>query len=300
MSATPPTGSPPRTRFWSRTLAIEIAVLLAIPLVLGATLGFFEINPVESEDLTPVGYDAHLLLNSFPDDSLVVEFAYESNVGPPPNSAVAVLLDRINETCQKASVTVDEHEFTSDQSTFSDAQLWNLELAQRQHWPFWGTMSLFYLYLGGSYGPDSSVIGLAYRGSSIAIFEGTIDSDSSLLSNTAAYTTTVLVHEFGHELGLVGIIGNAPNEDHAHPPHSTDPNDVMYWEVDTTAISVLGPSPPTQFDSADLSDLATVRATPIWTELLPWAVLAVCVAAAALLLWSVRQERRRAPTARPK
>ncbi|MGI0155850.1 MAG: hypothetical protein ACREDE_06925, partial [Thermoplasmata archaeon] len=61
-----------RGRLWTRWLAIQVGVLLAIPVILGGTLGFFEINPVQSERSTPVGYDAHLLLDSFPDSSLIV------------------------------------------------------------------------------------------------------------------------------------------------------------------------------------------------------------------------------------
>jgi hypothetical protein len=279
-----PSGRSGRPRLWTRALAIEVGLILAIPVGLGATVGFFEINPVAAELFTPVGFEAHLLLDAFPDDRLIVEIAYDRSVGPPTAASVSTLLDRIKETCDKSSVVVDVHAITSPSSNYSDAGLLSLEEQVRQHWPVPGTMALFYLYLGASYGPESDVIGLAYRGSSIAIFEGTITSDTSLLGNAAAVTTTVMVHEFGHELGLVGIIGNAPNEDHAHPPHSTDPNDVMYWEVDTTGIALLGSNPPTQFDNADIADLATVRSTPIPTELLPWGVLITCLLAAGLLV----------------
>jgi len=280
----PPRGSG-RRRVWTRRFAVTVALILAVPVVLGVTVGFFELNPVAAELLTPVGYDAHLLLEPFPDDSLVVEIAYQASAGPPPASAVSTLLSRINETCEKASITVDEHEIGSTATSFTVNGLLSLEEQTRQHWPVPGVMSLFYLYLDAAYGPESDVIGLAYRGSSSAIFEGTIVGDS-FLTDAAAVTTTVMIHEFGHELGLVGIIGNAPNEDHAHPPHSDDLNDVMYWEVDTTGISVLGQTPPTNFDAADLSDLNTVKGTPIWTELLPWAVLATCLIAAALIVRS--------------
>lgn len=270
-----------RTFRWTKGLAVTVAILLAVPVVLGVAVGLFEINPVAAEVYSTVGEDAHLLLDGFPDNTLVVEFAYQQSAGPPPSSAVATLLDRINETCQKATVALDEHPFSAPTASFDDAQLLSLVEQNRQHWTVPGTATLFYLYLAGSYAPDPSVIGLAFRASSIAVFEGTIASEPTLAGNPTGYTTTVLVHEFGHELGLVGIYGSAPNEDLAHPPHSNDPNDVMYWEVDSTKIGLLGGGPPTQFDAADMSDLSHVRSAVIPLEVLPWVLLAVCVLLAA-------------------
>lgn len=281
-----------RVRVWTKALAIEVGIILAVPAVLGLGLGFFEINPVQAEMLSSVGDDAHLLLNSFPDGTLTVEIAFQQSVGPPPAVAVSTLLARINETCSKASISVDEHGFASSSTVFSDADLANLDQQLRQHWPYPGTMSLFYLYLGGSYAADSAVIGLAFRASSIAVFEGTILSDSSLLGNAPAVTTTVMIHEFGHELGLVGVFGHVPNEDPAHPPHSNDPNDVMYWEVDSTQIALLGATPPTQFDAADMSDLSAMKQTVIPYEVLPWVVLGICAASAVgLVYFDVRRRR---------
>jgi hypothetical protein len=260
---------------------VQVAIILAIPLLLGGLLGFFELNPVAAEMLSSVGSEAHLLLEPFPDGSLVVEIAYQSTAGPPPASSVSTLLSRIEETCQKNSVTVDEHSFSSLTTNFTDAGLDTLEMNVRHHWPIPGTMALFYLYLDGSYS-TADVIGLAYHGSSIAIFEGTIAADAG--ASAAAVTTTVMVHEFGHELGLVGIVGHAPNEDPSHPYHSANSSDVMYWAVDTTAILDLLSPPSTQFDAADMSDLATVKSTPILTEILPWAVLVAAVTCALLLV----------------
>jgi hypothetical protein len=287
-----------KTRVWTKWLAVQVAIVLALPVILGVTIGFFQLNPVESEMLSGVGDDAHLLLNSFPDNTLTVEIAYQQSVGPPPSAAVSTLLDRINETCSKASVSVDEHAFASTATTFSDSDLTTLDQQLRQNWPAPGSMSLFYLYLDGSYAPDNSVIGLAFRASSIAVFEGTIGSDSSLLGNSVADTTTVMIHEFGHELGLVGIFGHVPNEDLSHPPHSDDPNDVMYWEIDSTQISLLGATPPTQFDAADMSDLSMMKTTLIPYEILPWVVLAICIIGAVVLVYfDLRRRRRESPSA---
>ncbi len=282
-----------RRRFGRWAIAIEATAILLLPVLLGATVGLFEINPVEAEMLAPVGSEAHLLLNSFPDPTLVLEIAYQSTVGPPAASTVATLLDRVNETCQKSRVVVDEHAFTSSAPTFDLAGLLNLEREVRQHWPTWGTMSLFYLYLGAGYGPNPDILGLAYRGSSIAVFEGTIQAVTPGVVGPGPVTTTVMVHEFGHELALVGIYGGAPNEDPNHPDHSIDPNDVMYWEVDTRAlVGGITSNPPTQFDAADMADLSTVRATLIPYEVLPWIVLGVSVLSAVLLLWIERRRDR--------
>jgi len=224
-----------------------------------------------------------------------VEVAYQSGGGAPPASALSVLGSRINETCTHSSLAWSIHPFTSTQSSFTTDDLLRLTTSTRQVWPGPGTTSLFYLYTSGTFADDSSVLGISFRGSSIAVFAGTVAANAPS-AMIAPVTATVLVHEFGHELGLVGIVGSAPNEDPAHPYHSSDPNDVMYWSVETTA-SLLGlfggPAPPTQFDAADLSDLATVKSTPIVLELLPWVVLGgVAVAVLVLTVRHVRAGRR--------
>ncbi len=271
---------------------MEIAVLAVTPLVLGVVVGFWQINPVASAEYAAVGSEAHLLLEGFPDDRLVVEIAYQTTVGPPPGPSVATLLSRIHETCQKSVVQLDEHAFSSSQSSFSESQILTLESHVRQVWPTWGTMSLFYLYLGGSDSSNPGTLGMAYRGSSIAVFAGTIATASGAVGATAV-TTTVLVHELGHELGLVGIVGYAPNEDPNHPYHSSDPSDVMYWAVETTAISRLSGGPPNQFSAADLSDLTTVKKTFIYSEVIPWIVLALVGVVAGYLLVSQQRSLRR-------
>ncbi|MGI0132089.1 MAG: hypothetical protein ACREDK_03205 [Thermoplasmata archaeon] len=289
-----PTAARPTGRSTARLLVIEAAIVLLLPAIFGVALGWYAVNPRQAENLSPTGSEAHDLLNGFPDSSLTVEIDYQASAGPPPSASVSVLEQRINSTCSKSSVIVEEIPFSSSSTSFHEGDLVALEDRVRHSWPTPGTAVLGYLFLDGSDADHPSTIGLAYRGASIAVFEGTIRSDAPLSAATAV-TTTVLVHEFGHELGLVGIVGSAPNEDPQHPYHSSDPNDVMYWAVDSTAVfsGLFGGGPPNQFDAADLSDLANVRSTPIVLEVIPWAVLAVCVIAGVVLLASARRRRTR-------
>jgi len=293
---------PPRKHRWTRVLAIQVALILAVPVVIGVVLGWFDFDPGAAEEFSSVGSEAHALLNGFPDSTLVVEIDYQASAGPPPAASVSVLESRINETCSKSSVTVNEYAFSSSASQFSEAGLFALEQSQRHSWSSPGTIVVDYLYLNGADADNTNTLGLAYRGASIAVFEGTIQATAPA-GEAAAVTTTVMVHEFGHELGLVGIVGSTPNEDPNHPGHSNDPNDVMYWAVDSTAILgglLGGGGPPNQFGAADLADLSTVKSTPIVQEVLPWVVLGASVVAAGVVFWHVtRRPPRKVPPKAP-
>lgn len=289
-----PSG-PPRRRGWSRLQSwavVGFLVILPLPLALG--FGWFGLNPVTAEQSAPVGSLAHELLNSFPDDRLVVEIASAPGAAPPAAS-VSLLWDRMNETLQKASIQFVFETVSVPMSSFTADGLFSVEQGVRQFWPTVGEMALFYLCVHGSYADQSGVLGLAYRGSSIAVFSDTIASTAGS-GDPTAITSTVLIHEFGHELGLVGLVGTAPNEDPAHPGHSTDPNDVMYYAVETSGgLSGLfgGTSPPTQFQAADIADLQTVRNTPIPLELIPPVVLTMCWIAAGAAFVVFRKAARR-------
>jgi hypothetical protein len=274
-------------------LWISVGLLVAVPFLLGAAIGWWGLNPQEAERLSPVGGYAHQLLGSFPDGRLVVEIA-STHGDAPPASSVSVLWTRMNETLSKSSISFVSETVSSGQGTYSTDDLFSVETAVRQHWPSPGQMALFFLFVRGSYAGGSGVLGLAFHGSSIAVFPSEIAANVPG-GQVSGVTATVMVHEFGHELGLVGLVGSAPNEDPTHPGHSTDPNDVMYWAVESTAgiLGLLGGgSTPTQFDAQDLADLQTVRNTPLLLELLPYIVGGVFWTSAGILYFAGRRARK--------
>jgi hypothetical protein len=280
---------------WTRLQAgLIIGFLVLLPLPLSLAFGWFGLNPVQAERSSPVGALAHELLSSFPDNRLVVEIASAPGAAPPAAS-VALLWTRMNQTVQKASIQFVSETVSIPASTFTTDSLFSVEQGVRQYWPGVGQMALFYLCVHGSYGGPSGTLGLAFRGSSIAVFSDTIGTTAGG-GDPTPIASTVLIHEFGHELGLVGLVGSAPNEDLAHPGHSNDPNDVMYYAVETTAgLGGLlgGGPPPTQFGAADLTDLQTVRNTPIALELIPPVAFAVCWVGAAVAWLALRRAIRR-------
>ncbi|MGQ0616713.1 MAG: hypothetical protein ACT4PW_06935 [Acidimicrobiia bacterium] len=123
-----------------------------------------------------------------------------------------------------------------------------------------GTVVLRLLFLEGVFEGSAGVLGVAVRGDTAAIFSDAISASGGLLSGSGPIENAVVTHEVGHLLGLVDVYRQTGRADPDHPGHSSNPGSVMYWAVESSLIgSLLGEFPPTEFDQADLADLAAIR-----------------------------------------
>jgi hypothetical protein len=116
------------------------------------------------------------------------------------------------------------------------------------------------LFVRGDYEGDTGVLGVAVRSDIAAVFVDQVAGSAGLLGGSAVIERSVSTHEVGHLLGLVDLFLATGRGDPAHPGHSTSSGSVMYWAVESDVIgAILGANPPTEFDAADLADLATIR-----------------------------------------
>jgi hypothetical protein len=116
------------------------------------------------------------------------------------------------------------------------------------------------LFVRGDYEGDTGVLGVAVRSDVAAVFVDQVAGSGGLLGGSAVVERSVSTHEVGHLLGLVDLFLPTGRQDPQHPGHSTSPGSVMYWAVESDVIgAILGANPPTEFDAADLADLATIR-----------------------------------------
>jgi hypothetical protein len=135
------------------------------------------------------------------------------------------------------------------------------------------TVAIHLLFLDGTY--QQGVLGAAFsretrsgevvESGPIVIFSQAIRNGcgplSGCLTGVDSIFRAVLVHEFGHAMGLVnnGIDMVRPHEDPNYPGHSSNRNSVMYWAVETSDVfNLFRGGPPTEFDADDKADLCRV------------------------------------------
>jgi hypothetical protein len=123
-----------------------------------------------------------------------------------------------------------------------------------------GRAVLHIVFVHGRWHESDTVLGVAVRGDTAAIFVDAVDEAASPLVGPGAIEEAVTMHEVGHLLGLVDLFLQTGRADPEHPGHSSNRSSVMYWAVESTLLTdVLTGGPPRDFDADDLRDLATIR-----------------------------------------
>ncbi|MFP5310486.1 MAG: hypothetical protein ACLGIR_13030 [Actinomycetes bacterium] len=126
-------------------------------------------------------------------------------------------------------------------------------------------LGLQVLYLRGGFVQDGQLtdaIGVAVSASVFAVFPERWRGGVGLLGSASAVERAVLVHEYGHLVGLIDLTftSDRPREDPDHPGHSRDQRSVMFWAIESTAIGqVFSGPPPDTFTADDEADIAGLR-----------------------------------------
>jgi hypothetical protein len=124
-------------------------------------------------------------------------------------------------------------------------------------------VAIHVLYVRGGLvegGEDANAIGVAYGAAHAAVFPDQWAGLGGVVGSEEAIERAVLVHEWGHLLGLVNITytSSIDHEDPEHPHHSTNEDSVMFWKVETDLIGQLLGSIPDDFDDADRADMQQI------------------------------------------
>lgn len=209
-------------------------------------------------------------------DKWVIEMDFVEGQEPPA-AALTTLESRLEEVVDKpGGVEVQRGETLSARGgSWSQKDILDTDGRTQDRTTGGDTVVLHLMFLDGSYAPNADVLGVTYTYSSggrvtssgpIAIFSEKIREAACPVPlapclNENAIWTAVLVHEFGHAMGLIDL--GAPmqrdHEDDEHPGHSTNQDSVMYYAVETVNVAnVFRNGPPTTFDVNDKADLCAL------------------------------------------
>ena len=245
----------------------QFTVLIAV-LMLSGFSGCIsdEIIFGESENRGIPGGLALACLDSSKYTEIVIEVDYEEGY-QPKSSSTDLLKQRLEQVCDKpdgVTITFTETIFGNQGSWTSDDvryHAWENKENQPQtsstlHWQV--------LFPSGTYS-DDSVLGVAVDASTVAIFGDSVEEAKGPFfgrPSAEEVENSVLVHEFGHLLGLVNIVYQSlvEHEDPDHPHHSNNDESVMYWAIDSTSIgNIISGDLPNEFDEYDLKDLTDMK-----------------------------------------
>jgi len=222
-----------------------------------ATLGF-GCGPHSSTTVLPApGQDASGFLTAA-SPSMVVEVTPVVGHDPDPG-ALALLLQRATERCNKPGgiqlvVDPDVAPETTSTPTRTLLELHEFAVAHRRI-PTTPRQAVLYVeYVDGFLANTQNIIGVAFDSSSIAIFKDQLSI--SFGSSAGQAEGRVLVHELGHELGLVdeGSPMLSTHADTQHPGHCTNTGCVMFWTLHG-GFGGLVDLPPDDYDAACQADL---------------------------------------------
>jgi hypothetical protein len=239
-----------------RTLLGSSAAALAV----SAVAAFLGCGAQTQSSTTTVGLNAPSYLRSTT-PNMVVEVAPVTGHDPDP-TALALLLQRARERCDKPGgiQLVLDPDLAPASSATPSTTVWTLEglvqfaAAHRQVPATADTTVLFVEYVDGKLGSPANILGVAFDADSIAVFRDQLVE--SFGGGAGAAEGRVLVHEMGHELGLVneGTRMVAPHEDPEHPGHDSNPGCVMFWTLHGSFAGGIE-LPPDDYDAACKADL---------------------------------------------
>jgi hypothetical protein len=261
---------------WLRVMAVALAV--AVVPALSSCVVRTEVRPgpgsqgggLVPEDLPPgvryagPGAEATTYLRRDTDRIVVeVDQAEGAEISPEALAHFRTVLGSVTDK----PVEVETSTIFTNRSTHTAEDLRAFEQENRQTATDGDTASMYVLSLNGSFSDQQGIIGVAYSGSSFALF---LEQNRGRgLGDSTAVERAVLVHEAGHLLALVNVGYESPRGrgDPDYPNHSLNEDSVMNRAVESIGIfSVFGGGPPDDFDADDRADLADIASGSITPE----------------------------------
>lgn len=152
-------------------------------------------------------------------------------------ATISNVVTYLNTVCNKpGGITISQTQIAANSDTLNVDEVAIIEAQNRTAYTNGATLAVYVLVTGG-YDTSLTVLGFAYRNTSICLFGKDIFSNSGGIGEVSRVSleSSVLEHEFGHIMGLVNITTPmvVPHQDVAHGYHCNNPACLMYYAIET-------------------------------------------------------------------
>ncbi len=194
---------------------------------------------------------------------LIIEYDYVPGL-EPSHRAMDGLKDVVYTYTDKKSVierTDDQVAFRDTEQIYTEDDVFQLVDTYKSYQRGGNTMVLYVLYLDGTW-KEENVLGLSFGGDKIIIFMHTIINVAgrSQNLNPQDIETSVLIHEFGHILSLVGMDHESDHEDPDYEHHCDESAGSCVMAADVQIrMGRYSEPPPTDFCALCQADIEQIR-----------------------------------------
>ena len=206
-----------------------------------------------------LGASANDMLSSGKYTTLNIEVQYMPGYQLDP-AAISNIKDYLNSICNKpGGITITQSQIPANGDTLGVNKVAVLERQNRTAYTN-GTIISIYIIVTDGYDSSSSILGFAYRNTSICLFGKSVFDHSGGFGEVTRVSleTSVLEHEFGHVLGLVnlGTSMQVFHQDSLHGNHCNNIECLMHYAIETqSAYNILHPNNIPVLDSNCIKDL---------------------------------------------
>lgn len=221
--------------------------------------------PTIANDLSSIGSMNHQYLQGHTFKQVLIEID-RAESAHPEDVAINGLRDVIEQYADKPEGVLIEMSdvIEDDDDEYTLGEIQRTMRAYRDNYSTGDTAVIYILYLNGEFADINNTLGVTVNASSFVMFPEEVQRSSGAnLFGGPAYERSIVVHEFGHLLGLVNVNyeSAAEREDPIHPGHSNNPASVMYWAVESFNVqNLFRGGPPANFDEADEFDIEQIKA----------------------------------------
>jgi len=206
-----------------------------------------------------IGKSANDLLSASKYTSLQIQIQYMGTY-QLDTATISNLSAYLNSLCNKpGGISITQTAISATGDTLDLDKVATLEKQYRTDYTSGSTIAVYIMVTDG-YDTSASILGFAYRNTSICLFGKDIFANSGASGEVTRVSleTSVLEHEFGHLMGLVNLGSTmvSNHQDLTHGNHCINPACLMYWSIEThTGLPGLLNNIP-KLDSNCLADLA--------------------------------------------